>query len=475
MSPRSTLTTPPSSRLTADQRWTLALASIGSFLVILDLFAVSTALPTLRVALHTSITTLDWTINAYTLSFAVLLMTAATLGDRWGRRPVYASGLLLFAAASVACALAPNGTALVAARAVQGIGAAVTMPMALALINAAFPADRRGWAMGVFGAVTGLATVLGPVLGGLITQMLSWSYIFWINVPVGVVAAVAVLLRIPDVQDRGPGGQRALDPLGLLLSCVAVLALVWGVVRSAADGWDDRRVIWALVLGGAALVALVAWQRRASRPMIPLRLFTDRTFASGIAGIFLQSASLTGVVFFTAQFLQNAQGNSPLAAGLHLLPLGLVALVLGPWSGGYADRVGTRPMIVTGMTLQTAGIVVLAVLSRPVLWYPEMAAALAVVALGFTSALPALTKSVVGSVEPADIGTASGLFSTVRQVGGAFGVAATSAAFTAAGGYTTAPAVAAGYREAMVVAAVLAGVGMVTTVMSRRPVGVPVG
>jgi EmrB/QacA subfamily drug resistance transporter len=470
MSSRSTPTALPSSRLTADQWWTLALASIGSFLVILDLFAVSTALPTLRVALRASITTLDWTINAYTLTFAVLLMTAAALGDRWGRRPVYASGLLLFAAASVACALAPNGIALVAARAVQGIGAAVTMPMALAVINAAFPAHRRGWAMGVFGAVTGLATVLGPVLGGMITQLLSWSYIFWMNVPVGVAAAVAVLLRIRDVGDGVPGGQRALDPLGLVLSGASVLALVWGVVRAAADGWGDRGVVLALVLGGAALAALVAWQRRASRPMIPLRLFTDSTFASGIAGIFLQSASLTAVVFFTAQFLQDAQGNSPLVAGLHLLPLGLVPLVLAPWSGGYTDRVGTRPMIVTGMTLQTAGIVVLAVFSRPELWYPGMAAAMAVGAIGFTLAVPALTKSVVGSVEPADIGTASGLFSTVRQVGGAFGVAATSAAFTATGGYTTAPAVTAGFRGAMVVAAVLAGFGMVTTVMSRRAV-----
>jgi EmrB/QacA subfamily drug resistance transporter len=468
MSSRSTLTAPPSNRLTTDQWWTLTLASIGSFLVILDLFAVSTALPALRVALHASISTLDWTINAYTLTFAVLLMTAAALGDRWGRRPVYASGLLLFAVASAACAVAPNGGALVAARTVQGIGAAVTMPMALALINTAFPADRRGWAMGVFGAVTGLATVLGPVLGGVITQLLSWSSIFWMNVPVGVAAAAAVLLRIRDVRDGAPGGQRALDPLGLALSSLAVLALVWGVVRAAAEGWGDVGAVWALVLGGAALAAFLAWQRRAARPMVPLRLFTDRAFASGIAGIFLQSASLTALVFFTAQFLQDAQGDSPLAAGLHLLPLGLVPLALGPWSGGCTDRLGTRPMIVSGMTLQTAGMVVLAVFSRPGLWYPALAASMAVGAIGFTLAVPALTKSVAGSVEPADIGTASGLFSTVRQVGGAFGVAAASAAFTTAGGYATAHAVAAGYRGAMVVAAALAGLGMVTAVLSRR-------
>lgn len=465
----TTLTAPPSNQLTADQRWTLALASVGSFLVILDLFAVTTALPTLRVALHASITTLDWTINAYTLTFAVLLMTAAALGDRWGRRRVYASGLLLFAVASVACALAPNGAVLVGARAVQGIGAAVTMPTALALINAAFPTERRGWAQGVFGAVTGLATVLGPVFGGVITQMLSWSYIFWVNVPIGVAAAVAVLLRIRDVQGGGPGGRRAPDLLGLVLGGASVLALVWSVVRAAADGWGDRAVVGSLVLGGVAMVALLAWQRRASQPLIPLRLFTDTAFASGIAGIFLQSASLTALVFFTAQFFQNAQGDGPLVAGLRLLPLGLVPLALGPRSGTSTDRVGARPMIVIGMTLQTAGTTIPAVFSRP--GYPILAVAMAVVAVGFTFAVPALTKSVVGSVKPADIGTASGLFSTVRQVGAAFGVAVASAAFTATGGYPTASAVASGYRGAMIVAAVLAGLGTVTTTMSRRAAG----
>jgi EmrB/QacA subfamily drug resistance transporter len=468
MSTRSTSTAPPPHRPTADQRWTLALASVGSFLVILDLFAVTTALPALQTDLRASITTLDWTINAYTLTFAVLLMTAAALGDRWGRRRVYAGGLLLFAAASVACALAPNAGVLIGARAVQGIGAAVTMPTALALINAAFPVERRGWAQGVFGAVTGLATVLGPVIGGVITEMLSWSYVFWINLPVGAAAAAAVLLRLRDGRRDGPGTRRAPDLLGLILGGATVLASVWGVVRAATEGWGDEAVVGSLGFGGVALVALLAWQRRASRPLIPLRLFSDTTFASGVAGIFLQSASLTALVFFTAQFFQDAEGDSPLVAGLRLLPLGLVPLALGRWSGASTDRVGTWPMIVIGMALQTAGTTVLAVFSGPGPGYPALALAMAVVAVGFTFAVPALTKSVVGSVEPADIGTASGLFSTVRQVGAAFGVAAASAAFTATGGYATAAAVASGYRGAMIVAAALAGLGMATTTLARR-------
>jgi EmrB/QacA subfamily drug resistance transporter len=391
----------------------------------------------------------------------VLLMTAAALGDRWGRRRVYAGGLLLFTGASVACALAPNAGVLIGARAVQGVGAAVTMATALALINAAFPPERRGWAMGVFGAATGAASTLGPVLGGVLTQLLSWPAIFWINVPVGLAAAVGVVLRVRDGRDRTA---RPLDLPGLLLGGAAVLALVWGVIRAATDGWVDRTVIGALVLGALLLGALLRREQRAKHPMIPLRLFADRAFTSGIVGIFLQSASLTAIVFFTAQFLQNGQHDGPLEAGLHLLPLGLVPLLLAPRTGAHADRVGTRPMIVIGLTLQTAGTAILAVLAGPDLPYAVLGAAVAVVATGVTFAVPALTKSVVGSVQPADIGTASGLFSTVRQVGAAFGVAASSAAFTAAGGYGN---VAAGYRAAMIVAVAAVGIAVVTTPRRR--------
>jgi EmrB/QacA subfamily drug resistance transporter len=452
--------------LTAAQRWTLALASVGSFLVVLDLFAVSTALPSLRRSLHAPLTTLDWTINAYTLTFAVLMMTAARLGDRWGRRPVYAAGLLLFTAASAACALAPDAGTLVAARAVQGVGAAVLMPLALALLNAAFPAGRRGWAMGVYGSVTGLATVLGPVLGGVVTQALSWSWIFWINVPVGLATAVAVLLRISG----GRGDRRPLDLPGLLLGGAAALALVWGVVRATGSGWADGMVLGALAVAAVALVALVGWERRAAQPLVPMRLFADRGFASGAAAMVLLTASLTAVVFFTAQFLQNAQADGPLAAGLRLLPLGVVPLLLARWTGAASDRVGTRPLILAGLVLQAAGTAALVALAAPGVPYPLLAAALTVVGAGITVSVPALTKSVVGGVPAADLGTASGLFSTVRQLGGAVGVAVTSSAFTAAGGYRTATTVTAGYRGAMVVAAALVALGLLAALAgARRP------
>jgi EmrB/QacA subfamily drug resistance transporter len=339
---------------------------------------------------------------------------------------------------------------------VQGVGAAVLMPLALSLINAAFPAERRGWAMGTFGSVTGLGSVLGPILGGVITQALSWSWIFWINVPVGIVTAVAVLLRVPDSR----GTRRRLDPAGLVLGGIAALALVWGVVRAASSGWADGPVLGALAVGIVALVALVAWERRAAQPMVPLRLFADRGFASGNASIFLLNACVTAVVFFTAQFLQNVQGQPPLSAGLRLLPLGVVPLLLATWSGRSADRFGTRPMIIAGLACQAVGALLLAVFAVPGVPYVVLGGAMAVVAVGFTLAVPALTKAVVGTVGPADVSTASGLFSTVRQMGGAVGVAVTSTAFTATGGYASAAEVANGYHGAMIVAAVLAALGL---------------
>ena len=459
------MSSPQTRTLTRTQAWTLALAGLGSFMVVLDLFAITTALPRIHASLHASIGTLAWTVSGYTLSFAVLLVTAATLGDRWGRRPVYAAGLALFAISSAACALAPDAATLLATRVVQGAGAAVIMPLALALLNTAFPPDRRGWAMGVYGSVTGLGTVLGPVLGGVLTQTLSWRWIFWINVPAGLLAAGAVLRVVADSR----GTRRPADPLGLTLAVTSMTAIVWAVIRAATTGWGDRAVIGTLAVGLATLAGLVAWQRAARHPMIPLRLFGDRAFSAGNAAIFAQSASLTAMVFFTAQFFQDAQGNGPLAAGSRMLPLGVVPLLAGSSSGALADRARARQLITTGLIVQGGGVAALAWLGTRQRAYVVLAGPLLLVALGLTLALPALTKSVVGSVAPADIGIASGLFTTLRQLGGAFGVAIAASAFASAGGYRTPVSVAAGYDRAMYLAATLALLGALAVSLSARP------
>ncbi len=347
--------------VTREQRWVLGLASLASFIVILDVMVVATALTAIRRHLGASLADLEWTVNAYTLSFAVLLMTAAALGDRLGRRRVFAAGLIIFAVSSAGCALAPDAAALIAARAVQGAGAATIMPMALALLNGAFPPARRGWAIGIYGGVTALAAVAGPVLGGAVTQGLGWQWIFWLNVPVALAAVPLVLSRISEA--TGPGA--AVDLPGLMLVTTAALGLVWGLVRGNTAGWGSLEVIGTLAGGTAAAAAFAAWERRAACPMIPGRLFRSPAFSAGNTAIFMINASLTGVIFLMPQFQQVVAGQDPLGSGLRLLPWGIAPFLVGPRAGALADRVGERVLVVTGSLLQAAGVAWIAAAAGP--------------------------------------------------------------------------------------------------------------
>jgi EmrB/QacA subfamily drug resistance transporter len=455
--------------VTGAQRWTLALASVGSFMVVLDLLVVATALTAIQRDLHASIEDLEWTINAYTLSFAALLMTASSLGDRFGRRRLFVAGLALFAVASAACALAPSTGTLIAARAVQGIGAATVMPLALALLNAAFPPERRGWALGIYGSVTGLAVLLGPVLGGVITEGLAWQWIFWLNVPVGLVAIPFVLARIKE----GFGQGTAVDFPGLLLFTLAAFGLVWGLVRADAAGWGSGEVTGALAGGAVLVVVFLVWQSRARTPMLPLRLFRSRAFSAGNAVMFLLSGSMSASVFFIAQYQQVTLGQGPLGAGLRLLPWGTFVVLLASRTGALADRWGERSLVVAGLALQTIGTAWIALIAAPHLSYAPQVVPLSLAGIGFALAIPAVTKAVVSTSTPADIGKASGAYSTMRQLGGAFGVAITAAVFAATGGYASAAAFSDGFGAAMAVAA---GLGVAATLAGtllpppRRPV-----
>jgi EmrB/QacA subfamily drug resistance transporter len=429
------------------QRWVLGLSALASFMVVLDMLVVATALSTIQRDFGASLADLEWTVNAYVLSFAVLLMTGAALGDRFGRRRVFVVGLGLFALASAACALAPSIGALVAARTVQGVGAALIMPLALTLMNVAFPPERRGWATGVYGGVTGLAATLGPVIGGAVTQGLAWEWIFWLNVPIGLGAIPLVLSRVPE--SRGP--RVRLDLPGIVLAGAAALGIVWALVRSS---W------WPFLAGCVALAAFVAVSRRAAAPMLPLRLFASRAFSAGNAAIFLVNATLTGAIFFTAQFFQVASGLSPLAAGLRLLPLGLMPLLIGPRAGALADRFGSRTLVLAGSLALAVGMAGLALAASPDASFLWLVGPLILTGIGIALAIPAITRAVVSQVAPPDLAKASGTFSTLRQLGGAFGVAVLGAAFTATGrsfadGYTAALAVAALLAVAAVVPALL--------------------
>jgi EmrB/QacA subfamily drug resistance transporter len=447
----------PSSQatLTRAQGWALALASVASFMVVLDLLVVATALNTIRRDLGASIGQLEWTVNAYTLAFAVLLMTAAAVGDRFGRRRVFAIGLGVFAAGSAACALAPGAGALIAARTVQGVGAAMVMPLALALLNAAVPPQRRGWAMGIFGSVTALAVVVGPVLGGAVTQGIAWQWIFWLNVPIGLVTIPLALRRLAE--SYGP--RAALDVPGVALGTGAALGLVWALVRGSSAGWASPEVTGTLAAGAVLTVAFAGWELRARAPMLPMRLFAIRGFSAGNVVIFLMNAATTGTVFFMAQFLQVGLGQDPLGAGLRLLPWGVAPFLIAPRAGTLADRIGERPLVVSGALLQAAGFGWIAVIAAPGMAYPAMLAPMVVSGAGLGLALPAVTRAVVGSVPPADIGKASGSFSMMRQLGGAFGIAILAAVFAAAGGYASAAAFSNGFAPAIGAAAGLALAG----------------
>jgi EmrB/QacA subfamily drug resistance transporter len=440
---------------TPRQRWTLALSATASFMVVLDLLVVATALDTIRRHLGASVSQLEWTVNAYTLSFAVLLMTAAALGDRVGRRRLFAIGLLVFGAASAGCALAPTAGWLIAARAVQGAGAATIMPLALALLNGAFPPEQRGRAMGVFGSVTGLAAVLGPIIGGAVTQGIAWEWIFWLNVPIAICAAPLALRTL----DESFGPKARIDVAGVVLMTGGALGLVWGLVRGNAAGWASGQVLGALIGGGLLIGAFLAWERGTRAPMLPLRLFGSRAFSAGNAAIFFLNASMTGAVFFNAQFQQIALGQGPLIAGLRLLPWGLAPLLIAPRAGALSDRVGSRRLTAVGLAVQAIGLTWLAAISSAHVAYPALIAPMTLAGVGFSIAIPATTRSAVSEVAPADIGKAAGAYSAIRQLGGAFGVAILVAVFSAHGGYAGPTPFADGYGAAMVAAAILAACG----------------
>ena len=445
-------------------RWTLALTSTAFFMVALDALVVTTALPAIGHDLKLGVSTLEWTVNAYALTYAAGIVTAAALGDRLGRRRVFIWGLALFTLASAACAIAPNAGSLLAARAVQGVGAAAVMPLSLTILTAAFPAERRGAVVGVWGAIGGLAVASGPVIGGAITQGIDWHWIFWVNVPIGV-AAVA-LSRAYLVETHGSDSRLDLPGLGLLT--VAAVSLVWALVRSGSVGWGSLEVLTTLIAGSALLAGFVAWERRTPAPMLPPRLFAQRSFAAANATAFLMTAAIMAAAFLIAQYFQLALGHAPLATGLRLLPWTATPIVVAPAAGVLSDRLGPRPIMAAGMLLQAAGLAWFALEATETVAYGTLVLPLIVAGVGISMAIPTTPAAALAAVMPHDIGKASGVNTTLQRFGGAFGIAVVTAVFSANGHLGSAAGFDAGFRPALAVAAAISLLGSGTALFVAR-------
>ena len=393
-------------------------------------------------------------------------MTAAAVGDRFGRRRMLTAGIVLFTAASAACALAPDAGTLIAARAVQGAGAALIMTLALALVTAAFPPERRGSALGAFFALTGLAVASGPLIGGAVTEGIAWQWIFWLNVPIGALLVPLALARVPE--SFGP--DRAIDLPGVALVSGGVLGIVWGLVRGNLAGWGSAEVLGALLGGALLLGAFAAWERRAPAPMLAPALFRSRAFNAGNAAIFFAFGALFCGVFFLSQFMQTALGSGPLKAGLQLLPWTGTLFFVAPVAGALVDRYGERPFLVLGPLLQAAGMTWIALAAGEGSAYVELVPPLVIAGAGISMTFPAAQNAVAGAVPESAIGKAAGTQSTMRELGGVFGIALSVAAFSGAGSLASPDAFADGFTAAMAVSAGLSLLGAVAgaTLPARR-------
>jgi EmrB/QacA subfamily drug resistance transporter len=437
------------------QRVTLVAGSMAGFMIGLDATVVTTALPTIRNDLHASISSLGWTVSAYSLAYAALILTGTALGDRFGRHRVFLAGVALFTLASTVCAVSPNLASLIAARAVQGAGGGIAMPLSLVLISEAYPLARRGMVVGVWGAITGIAVGLGPVVGGAIVQGLAWQWVFWLNVPVGL-ALVAVGGPVL-AESRGPA--RRLDLAGLVLATGAVFAVTDALLRGPSAGWGSAEVL-ALFAGGAALAAgFLVTEHRSREPMLPLRLFSNASLSGAVATRFALFATVFGCAFLIPQYLQLARGFSPLRIGLGVLPFTGPTMLVAPLAGRLADRAGEGVLILAGFACDAGGLAWLAA-AAPAASYPRLLGPLLLAGTGVGLAVPTTVSASLRAVPAPQVGLASGLGSTFQNVGRVFGVATATAIFASAGSYLSPADFTAGLRPALLALAGLAAVGL---------------
>jgi len=412
--------------------WTFAITSAAVFMATLDNLVVTTALPVIREDLHATVESLEWTVNAYTLTFAVLLLTGAALGDRFGRRRMLAVGLAIFTVSSAAAALAPSAGVLIAARAAQGVGGAIITPLTLTILSAGVPANRRGAFIGAWSGIAGLAVAFGPLVGGAVVSGISWHWIFWLNVPIGIVLIPLALRRLDETY--GPAAK--LDLPGVALASVGLTGIVWGLVRGHGQGWTSPEIVISLVAGALVFALFVLWELRTPEPMLPMRFFENRVFTLANVASLLMFFGMFGSIFLLSQFFQTVQGYSPFGSGLRILPWTIMPMFVAPIAGALSDRIGGARLMGIGLTLQAGGLASLAAISTPTTPYWHLVVPFMVSGIGMAMFWAPVANVVLAAVRPEEEGKASGAQNAIRELGGVFGVAVLASVWSHYGSYS---------------------------------------
>jgi EmrB/QacA subfamily drug resistance transporter len=444
--------------------WTFVITSLGLFAFTLDRLVVAIALPAIRADLGARVSDLEWTVNAYTLSFAVLLLTGSALGDRFGRRRMFTIGVGVFTAGSAAAALAPTIGALVAARALQGVGGALFTPLTLTMLSAVTPPARRGAVLGAWGGIGGLGAALGPLAGGALAGSVGWRAIFWLNVPLGLVLMPLGRLRLAE--SHGP--RRRLDLAGVVLGSAGLLGVVWAVIRVGTTGWASTQVSLPLGGGAALLVLFVGWERRTPAPVLPMRFFRTRVFTAAALASLMMYSALFGALFLITQLLQTGLGATPLQAGLRALPMAVMPLLIAPVGGVITDRIGFRPLMIGGLAVEATALGWLAAVVTPTVSYGVLVTPLVLAGTGSALFFAPLASAMLSAVEVGEHGQASGAATAIRELAAVFGVAVLGLVFAGHGGYASRADFVGGFVPAMWLAAGLAAVGVLAAIALPR-------
>ena len=448
--------------------WTLGAVAFGLFMIMLDNTVVNVALPSIQRDLGVGLSELQWIVTGYALSFAALMMTGGKLADLLGRRRVFVIGIAIFTISSLFCGMADSGDTLIAWRVVQGVGAALMNPATLAIISATFPPRQRGTAIGIWAGVSALALAPGLLVGGLLTEHLDWSWVFLVNVPVGVLGIVASYLLIDESRDTSE--EQRLDPVGLLLSGIGLFALTFGLIEANGHGWGSPLIVGSFVAAAVLLVSFVWWERRVRLPMLDLTLFRNGTFAGANVVILLVALAMFGVFFFVSLYMQNILGYSAVEAGAAFLPMTVLIILCAPVAGRLSDRVGSRWLMTAGMVLVGTQLLYYSTQGVDATFW-SLLPGLLVGGVGMSLTMTPSAAAVIGSVPTDKSGVGSAVMNSMRQVGGSVGIALMGAIVAAQVGDDRSPqAFVDGLSTALVVAAVIAFSGAVVAVATIRKV-----